>query len=135
MLFHHEIAKGAETRAEELGFRTELFWIGDAAPALPLTSLPRILHARGISGAVLLPFNNAQDLSRFDFSRLSAVQMDHCLTNPQLHTILPDHYLSMIHTLECERRCERRHFLADKKTTSARSGGGARFAVGGYRGL
>jgi LacI family transcriptional regulator len=49
---------------------------------------------------VLLPFNTAQDLSDFEFSRLSAVQMDHCLTTPRLHTILPDHYMSTIKALD-----------------------------------
>lgn len=100
LLFHREIAAGAEVRAQQLGFQTELFWLGDRPPALSLTRLPGVLNARGIAGAVLLPFNTAQDLSGFDFSRLSAVQMDHCLVRPQLHTILPDHYISMIHALE-----------------------------------
>lgn len=100
LLFHREIAAGAERRARELGFQTELFWLGERAPALPLKRLPGILHARGIAGAVLLPFNTAQDFSGFDFSRIAAVQMDHSLLRPRLHTILPDHYLSMNHALE-----------------------------------
>lgn len=100
LLFHQEIAAGAEARAQELGFRTELLWLGDRAPAVPIKRMPGVIHARGIAGAVLLPFNTSQDLGEFDFSRLAAVQMDHCLLRPQLHTILPDHYLSMIHTLE-----------------------------------
>jgi LacI family transcriptional regulator len=99
-LFHHEIAMGAEKRAQELGFQTELFWLGPEAPALPLTRLPGMLHARGVPGAVLLPFNTAKDFSAFDFSRMAVVQMDHCLIQPHLHTILPDHYISMIHSLE-----------------------------------
>ena len=100
VLFHREIAAGAESRAQELGFQTELFWLGDREPALPIKRLPGVLYARGIAGAVLLPFNTTHDLSTFDFSRLAAVQMDHCLVQPQLHTVLPDHYLSMIHALE-----------------------------------
>jgi LacI family transcriptional regulator len=100
VVFHREIALGAEARAQELGFQTELLWLGDRAPALPIKRMPGVLHARGIGGAVLLPFNAARDLSAFDFSRLAAVQMDHCLIQPQLHTILPDHYISMIHALE-----------------------------------
>ncbi|MBL9201698.1 MAG: LacI family DNA-binding transcriptional regulator [Opitutaceae bacterium] len=95
VLFHQAIVAGAEERAQELGFQTELFWIGSRAPALPLTRLPGILHARGIGGAVLLPFNAAQDFGDFDFKRLAAVQMDHCLLRPRLHTVMPDHYLSM----------------------------------------
>lgn len=100
VIFHREIAAGAESRAVELGFTTELFWVGDREPALSNRRLPAVLNARGITGAVILPFNLARDLSDFDFSRLSAVQMDHCLIRPQLHTIVPDHYFSMIHALD-----------------------------------
>ena len=100
LLFHREIAAGAEDRAHALGFSTELFWIGSKAPALPVARLSRVLQARGIPGAVLLPFNTAQDLTAFDFSQFAAVQMDHSLVEPRLHTVIPDHYLSMLHALE-----------------------------------
>ena len=99
-VFHREIAAGAEARARALGFSTEFFWIGTRAPALPVARLARVLQARGIPGAVLLPFNTAQDLSAFDFSQIAAVQMDHSLVEPRLHTVLPDHYVSMLHALE-----------------------------------
>ncbi|MDP3070411.1 MAG: LacI family DNA-binding transcriptional regulator [Opitutaceae bacterium] len=97
--FHREIALGAEARALELGFGTELFWVGHQAPAMTPRRLPEILHARGIAGAVLLPFHTAQDFSEFDFSRIAAVHMDHCLIRPRLHTIMPDHYVSMMQLL------------------------------------
>lgn len=100
MLFHREIAHGAQERAQALGFNTELFWLGEAAGAVPKSRLGSILQARGITGVVLLPFNLAVNLSDFDFSQFAAVQMDHCLIHPQLHTILPDHYISMVHALE-----------------------------------
>ena len=119
--FHREIAAGAEARAQELGFQTQLFWLGDVAPAVPHRRLPGMLHARGIAGAVLLPFHTARDLSDFDFSRLAAVQMDHCLIQPRLHTILPDHYLSMIHALEAlARRGYRRIGLCLEERKDAR---------------
>lgn len=97
-LFHREIAAGAEARAQALGFRTELFWLGCEGRGLPHARLASVLRARGIHGAVLLPFNTARDLADADFSRLAAVQMDYCLVRPRLHTILPDHYDSM-HTV------------------------------------
>ena len=100
LLFHREIASGAEARARELGFNCEMFWLGERTPALSQRRLASVLEARGIQGAVLLPFHIAQDLGTFDFSRLAAVQMDHCLIRPRLHTILPDHYISMVHALE-----------------------------------
>jgi len=100
MLFHREIAAGAEARAHTLGFNTELFWLGDRAHGLSHSRLQGVLSARGIAGVVLLPFNQAQDLSDMDFSRFAVVQMDHCLIQPTLHTILPDHYVSIMHALE-----------------------------------
>lgn len=100
MLFHREIVAGAEARARSLGFNTELFWLGDEEPALSHSRLQSVLLARGITGVVLLPFNQSQDLSDIDFSRFAAVQMDHCLIQPALHTILPDHYVSILHALE-----------------------------------
>jgi LacI family transcriptional regulator len=121
MLFHREVAAGARARALELGFNTELFWLGAEAPALPQTRLPRVLHARGITGAVLLPFNVTQDLGAFDFARLAAVQMDYSLTRPHLHSILPDHFLSMVHTLErLEARGYRRIGLCLEQRKEAR---------------
>jgi LacI family transcriptional regulator len=98
--FHREVCAGAHERAQELGFNTELFWLGSRAPALSHTRLEQVLHARGITGVVLLPFNTARDMSDFDFSRVAAVQMDHCVIAPHLHTILPDHYVSIMNALE-----------------------------------
>lgn len=95
LLFHRQIVAGAKERARQLGFQVELFWLGEKSPALNQKRLAQILQARGITGVVLLPFNTAQDLSAFDFTRLSAVQMDHCLLAPRLHTVLPEHYMSM----------------------------------------
>ena len=99
-LFHREIALGAEARAQELGFQTERFWVGERLPALSHKRLEGVLHARGIAGAVLLPFHTARDFSDFDFTRLAVAQMDYCLVRPRLHTILPEHYLSMVNALE-----------------------------------
>lgn len=100
MLFHREVARGAEKRAQELGFRTELFWVGPKAPALSVARLNGVLRARGIHGVIFLPFDRRQDFVNFDLSQTAAVGMDHRLLNPSLHTIQPDHYLSMRHALE-----------------------------------
>jgi LacI family transcriptional regulator len=100
MLFHREIVAGTKARANALGFDTDLFWVGDRSSALPPNRLRAVLDARGIRAMVILPLNVAQDLGNFDFSRFAAVQMDHCLVRPHLHTVLPDHYVSMLHALE-----------------------------------
>ncbi len=100
LAFHREIVAGAKARAEELGFATELFWLGEGRAGLTHRRLSGMLRARGIPGAVLLPFHTARDFSDFDFTRLAAVQMDHSLVRPQLHTILPDHYVSIMRAVE-----------------------------------
>jgi LacI family transcriptional regulator len=100
MLFHREVAQGAETRARQLGFRTELFWVGPKAPALSVNRLNGVLRARGIHGVIFLPFDRRQDFTNFDLGNLAAVGMDHRLLNPSLHTIQPDHYLSMRRALQ-----------------------------------
>jgi DNA-binding LacI/PurR family transcriptional regulator len=100
MLFHREVARGAEARAQALGFRTELFWIGPKAPALSVARLNGVLRARGIHGVIFLPFDRAQDFSGFELDQLAAVGMDHRLLNPSLHTIQADHYLSMRRALQ-----------------------------------
>jgi DNA-binding LacI/PurR family transcriptional regulator len=100
VVFHREIAAGAEARAQELGFQTELFLVGEESPALSHVRLASVLHARGIAGAVLLPFNHARDFSDFDFSGIAAAQMDHSLVRPRLHAIMPDHFSSMLGALD-----------------------------------
>lgn len=100
ILFHREVQRGAETRAQELGFRTELLWVGPKAPALSVARLNGVLRARGIHGVIFLPFDRPQDFASFDLTQLAAVGMDHRLLNPSLHTIQPDHYLSMRHALQ-----------------------------------
>jgi LacI family transcriptional regulator len=100
VVFHRAIAEGARARAHELGFAAEAFWLGEHAPGLPSVRLPGVLRARGIGGAVLLPFHQPRDLSDFDLSGLAMVQMDHSVLRPRLHTVLPDHYVSMTHALE-----------------------------------
>ncbi len=104
LLFHREVLIGARQRAEELGFKMEVFWIGEGDHTLSLKRLGGVLKARGIQGVLILPLNTAQDFSGFDFSGLSAVQMDHCLIKPHLDTILPDHYISMVNALNYLRK-------------------------------
>ena len=99
-LFHREVVRGASARAQDLGFRAELFWVGKTAPALSVGRLNRVLRARGITGVIFLPFDNVQDFSDFDFKELSAVSMEHRLINPVLHTVQPDHYLSIRRALQ-----------------------------------
>ena len=95
MPFHREIMNGATDRARELGFNTELFFVGRSSPALSVTRLNSVLRARGIPGVIFLPFDVPQDFSGITLDQMAAVSMEHRLTAPHLNTIQPDHYLSM----------------------------------------
>lgn len=97
--FHAAILAGAEARAAELGFKLELFWALRSQGGLSLPQLRRVFAARGIGGALVLPLHVPRDFSQFDFSGLSAVQMDECLLQPRLHAVLPDHFASLCSAL------------------------------------
>jgi LacI family transcriptional regulator len=92
--FHEAILLGAGRRAEELGFRLELFWVGEKR--LSLKRLNTVLLTRGIQGVLVMPFEEPQDWAEVDWSRLSAVRMDYCLSRPVLHTICPDHHAALL---------------------------------------
>jgi LacI family transcriptional regulator len=91
MPFHRSVFAGAEARAAELGYRLELFWMGPHG--LSYRRVNQILSARQIEGVIVLPFPEARDLSEIEWSRLSAVSMDYCVSRPTLHSVLPDHHL------------------------------------------
>lgn len=92
--YHQAILEGATRRAGELGFRLEQFWVGDRN--LSLKRLNTVLLTRGIQGVVVMPFEESQDWSEADWSRLSAVRLDYCLSQPVLHTICPEHHGSLL---------------------------------------
>lgn len=96
--FHDAILAGAGRRAEELGFRLEQFWVGEKR--LSLKRLNTVLLTRGIQGVVVMPFEEPQDWSEVEWSRLSAVRMDYCLARPVLHTVCPDHHAALLRAAE-----------------------------------
>lgn len=96
--YHGEVLAGARTRAAELGFAMEHCWVGQKI--LTLKRLNSILRARNVQGIIVMPFAGTQDFSALNWPALSAVVMDYCLSNPALHTVLPDHHLSLFQAME-----------------------------------
>ena len=97
-LYHRQVFDGALRRAQELGYSLELCWLG--VQALTLPRLEAVLRARNARGVLVMPFADTQDFSALDWSQLAAVMLDHCLSAPRLHTVLPDHQLSVLGALE-----------------------------------
>lgn len=54
------IREGVKKRAEELGFKTEDFWLHE--PGMRLKRIVQILETRGIRGIVVLPVENLHDV-------------------------------------------------------------------------
>lgn len=96
--FHRELARGASERAGDLGFKTELFSIGEQN--LSLKRLDTILQSRSIRGIFLLPTKKTPDLSGLDWSRYAGIYSDYIIESPPLHTICPNHYRSMLIVLD-----------------------------------
>jgi len=96
--FHQEVWRGAERRARELGYGMDLCWFGPNNLSLP--RLSTVLATRNIQGVVVLPIAETHDLAVIDWSGLAGVVMDYCLSQPSLHTVLPDHHVSIFTALE-----------------------------------
>lgn len=97
-MYHRQVFEGVRRRAQALGYSIELCWVG--AHALTLPRLDAVVRARGVRGVVVMPFVETYDFSALDWSRFAAVMFDHCLSAPVLHSVLPDHQLSLFGVLE-----------------------------------
>lgn len=95
--FHDELARGAQERAAELGFKVERFVAG--VRALPQHRLDHILQSRGIRGVMLLPAWRQPDLLQLDWKRYAGVYFDYHIERPALHCICCDHFRSMLTAL------------------------------------
>jgi DNA-binding LacI/PurR family transcriptional regulator len=96
--YHAELTKGATKRAEELGFKADVFSVGNGG--LSLERLDTILQSRGIRGIFLLPVRETPDLSRLGWSHFSGIYADYVIERPGLHAVCPDHYRAMLTALD-----------------------------------
>ena len=62
---------GAKQRAQQLGYRIEIFWLGD--PDVRPARLAEILKARNIHGLLLAPTHAPRGLLQFDFAPFAVV--------------------------------------------------------------
>ncbi len=96
ILLFREYFHGACERADELGFKIEECWLGE--PGLTRARLQRILHSRGISGALVAPIAPGDGMKKLElvpWEKLSAVSLSFSIRQPQLHTVAPGQYHSM----------------------------------------
>jgi DNA-binding LacI/PurR family transcriptional regulator len=86
---HPDFFAGADSRARELGFELEHFWMRE--PGLTHGRLSRILEARGIQGVIIASHvREIDDELHFDWTHFSAVKIDYFPHEPQLHLVTND---------------------------------------------
>lgn len=96
--FHQALTEGATERAAALGFKTEVFLVGEHG--VPVKRLDTILQSRGIEGVLLLPAWSDPDFSNLDWSRYAGVYTDYVIERPSLHSVCSDHFRAMISALQ-----------------------------------
>ncbi|MCX6937966.1 MAG: LacI family DNA-binding transcriptional regulator [Verrucomicrobia bacterium] len=89
--------EGARSRAEELGYRLEHFWLKE--PGMTPQRMGGILQARGIRGVAVAPLPRPGRLE-FPWEHFSAVAVGPSLVTPALHSACNNHYQSMLLALE-----------------------------------
>ena len=103
---HQQLLVAARARAEQHGYRLEVFGAGERqTPALRLTE---ILIARGISGLILAPFTSPDAEPPVDWRQFAVVALGLSQRIPVTH-VSHNHYTGMRRVLaECRRRGARR---------------------------
>lgn len=84
---------GLRTRAEELGYKLEEFWL-NAEKGLNPRRLEQILTARGIEAVILSPLNTRSII--MDFSSFSVVNMGRVVKHPRTHMVDCDRFTAII---------------------------------------
>lgn len=97
--FHRALSLGATQRAADLGFKAELFTLGEVEP-ISLKRLETILRARDIRGIFLLPAKEPPAILALDWSKYAGIYSDYIIAQPPLHTICSNHYRSMLLVLD-----------------------------------
>lgn len=86
---HDQFHQGASTRADQLGYELEHFWLGEAG--MTHKRLGDILAARGISGVIVASHVEENDIPLgFDWSKFCAVKIDFFPVATELHNVTND---------------------------------------------
>lgn len=91
--YHKEVYRGAEEMGKELGFKTELFVLGNEG--LTVSRLNSILRSRGIQGVLVLPAASNPDVSQLEWDRFAGIYTDYIIEQPALDSVCSDHFRSM----------------------------------------
>jgi LacI family transcriptional regulator len=90
--------RGLITRAAQLGFKTEDFWLGD--PEMPAKRMEGILEARGIESAIVFSYPTALSRITIDLSRFACSVVGRALESPRLYAVDHDYHHGMFLALK-----------------------------------
>ncbi|WP_438481383.1 LacI family DNA-binding transcriptional regulator [Oleiharenicola lentus] len=90
--------RGLTSRAMELGYRLEEFWI--RAPGMLPRRVEQILDARGTQGIVVLNYPEAPAKLPLDLSPYACVVIGRALVQPRLYAVDHDHHQGLFECLK-----------------------------------
>ena len=122
---HHDrpdFFPGAVTRARELGYNVEDFWL--AEPGMTPARFCGILTARGIHGLIIGRLPPGQHSLQLDWSRFSCVALGMTLRSPVLHHVTENHFDTVWQAMQrcLERGYRRVGFVFSEANDSPRVG-------------
>jgi LacI family transcriptional regulator len=88
-----EMYAGAKSRAQELGFRIETFWLGN--PEIRPARLAEILTTRNIHGLLLAPTHQPRGFFAFNFAPFAVVGLGMSSETSAVLTVAHDHFGGM----------------------------------------
>lgn len=92
--FHSQVYEGAKEKANQQGFKAEVFVLGDEN--FTVSRLDSILTSRGIRGLLLLPNSQTPDISNLRWDNYAGVYTDYLIDKPALDSVCADHFRSMM---------------------------------------
>lgn len=92
-LYYREVYQGVRSRAEHLGFRTDVFHLFQSG--MTAARLDAILANRGITGAIVPPFVGDTEILPLRLDSLSTVLIGYSISMP-LHRTTPDQFQGMM---------------------------------------
>lgn len=73
-------------RAEQLGYRTEEFWLGE--PGMTAAKLSRILVHRGVAGIIMAPVPGGLKAPRLKWAEFASVALGYSMRAPAVHRVV-----------------------------------------------
>jgi len=91
--YHRKVWQGMNSRAEELGFKLERFYLEQKK--ITGRRLTQILTTRGISGVLVPPLLRAGGHLSIDWNEFSVIAIGYSMFSPDVHRVCPDQYRSI----------------------------------------